>query len=211
MRITCQADIERGVAHLADRDERLRRLAGICGPVPLRLSEPDFAGLASIIVSQQVSKASADAIFGRLTSLVTPLTPENFLAAGETAWKAAGLSGPKQRTLTAISEAVLAGDLPLSQLCGMAPDSAIEQMVAVKGIGPWTAEVYLMFCAGHQDIFPAGDLALQEAIRLGFDLAERPNEKTCRAIADAWTPWRAVAARLLWRYYGVVRREAAPV
>jgi DNA-3-methyladenine glycosylase II len=87
----------------------------------------------------------------------------------------------------------------------------LEQLVAIKGIGPWTGEVYLMFCAGHRDIFPAGDLALQEAVRLAFGLDERPNEKQCREISKNWKPWRAVAARMLWEYYSTVKRDATPL
>ena len=131
--------------------------------------------------------------------------------AGERAWIAAGLSRPKQRTLAAISAAVLDEGLDLGGLCDTAPEKAMERLVAIKGIGPWTAEVYLMFCAGHRDIFPAGDLALQEAIRLGFEMAERPDDKAARAIAERWMPWRSVAARILWNYYGTLKRDAAPV
>jgi len=210
MRIANQGDIEEGVAYLVRRDRRLKNMLKPCGQIPLRLSEPGFAGLASIIVSQQVSKASADAIFGRLKALVDPLTPDEFLGKGEKAWIEAGLSRPKQRTLCAISEAVLDGQIDLHGLCEFEPQMALEQLVAIKGIGPWTGEVYLMFCAGHRDIFPAGDLAIQEAVRLSHGMEIRPSEKQCRELAEAWSPWRAVAARMLWEYYSTVKRDAAP-
>lgn len=211
MRITNQADIDAGVNHLASECGVMRTMAGQVGQVPLRLSTPDFAGLASIIVSQQVSKASADAIFGRLKAAIDPLTAEGFLSAGEETWISAGLSRPKQRTIAAIAMAISEGSIDLGGLCDMPVEAAMEELVAIKGIGPWTAEVYLMFCAGHPDVFPAGDLALQEAIRLGFDLKDRPDDKHARLLAERWQPWRAVAARVLWAYYGKLRRQASPV
>lgn len=211
MRIREQRDIEEGVRHLVAGCAIMRGMASQCQTIPLRLSTADFAGLAAIIVSQQVSKASADAIFGRLRAQVDPLTAENFLAAGYEAWVKAGLSRPKQRTLGAIAETMSKGDLDPGVLGDLDPETAMGKLVAIKGIGPWTAEVYLLFCAGHADIFPAGDLALQEAIRLGTGMAERPGEKEAREFAQRWTPWRSVAARVLWSYYAVVKRDAAPV
>jgi len=211
LRIASQSDIEEGTRYLVKICPQIKLMRQQCGTIPLRLSTPDFEGLAAIIVSQQVSKASATAIFGRLRDHINPLTPHGFLTAGEDIWIAAGLSRPKQRTLAAISTAVLEDGLDLDGLCDAAPENAMEQLIAIKGIGPWTAEVYLMFCAGHRDIFPAGDLALQEAIRLGFAMDERPDGKSTRAIAERWTPWRSVAARILWDYYGTIKRDAAPV
>lgn len=211
MRIRGQADIDEGVAHLAKVCNVMRAMAAEVGEVPLRLSTPDFAGLAAIIVSQQVSRASADAIFGRLTASVQPLTAERFLEAGEAEWRAAGLSRPKQRTLSAIATAVGGGSLHLGELCDLPVETAMENLTAIKGVGTWTAEVYLMFCAGHRDVFPAGDLALQEAIRIGLALDVRPGDKHLREIAERWQPWRAVAARVLWAYYGTVKRDAIPV
>ncbi|MCB1386066.1 MAG: DNA-3-methyladenine glycosylase 2 family protein [Nitratireductor sp.] len=211
-RIRTSRDIATGKRHLRKACSSMAAMLEVCPAIPLRLTQPGFAGLASIIVSQQVSKASADAIFGRLRAAVDPLDAAGYLSAGETAWIAAGLSRPKQRTLTAISEAVLSGALDLDALCELPPETAIERMTAIKGIGPWTAEVYLMFCAGHRDVFPAGDLALQEAIRLADGLETRPTEKESRLRAEAWAPWRSVAARILWAYYAVEkRREAVPV
>ncbi len=211
MRITCQDDLNRGVDYLKHSDPRLQPLFAELDRIPLRLGNAGFTGLAEIIVSQQVSKASADAIFGRLCTMVDPLTPSAFLNAGEDTWRAAGLSRPKQSTLVAVGQAIENGHLDLETLCALGMDDAIAQMTTIKGIGPWTAEVYLMFCAGHADVFPAGDLALQEAIRLGFGLDERPSEKDCRGIAGDWAPWRSVAARVLWAYYGKRKRQAMPI
>lgn len=210
MRITCEQDVNRGLSALGRKDPRLAAMAGQCGPVPLRLSEPGFSGMASIVVSQQVSRASADAIYGRLRSIIDPLEAASFLAAGEDAWRAAGLSRPKQRTLVNVAEAVAAGTIDLGAICNREADEAIAELTSVKGIGPWTAEIYLLFCAGHADIFPAGDLALQEAIRIGYGMTERPGEKKVREIAASWSPWRGVAARLLWDFYRVMRQDGMP-
>lgn len=209
-RIVSQADIDEGTAYLRQRCNVMEAMLRACPEIPLRLSAPGFEGLASIIVSQQVSKASADAIFTRLKQAIDPLEAETFLAAGEEGWRSAGLSRPKQRTLAAVSEAVLDKRIDLDDLHHLAPDEARTRLVALHGIGPWTAEVYLMFCAGHADIFPAGDLALQEAIRMGFKSRKRPDEKTASKRALKWAPWRSVAARILWAYYGSLRRDATP-
>jgi DNA-3-methyladenine glycosylase II len=180
------------------------------GEVPLRLTEPGFESLASIIVSQQVSRASADAIFGRLTRLVDPLTPDGLLSAGEAVFREAGLSRPKQKTLLAIAGAVADG-LDLHHLCGLEAGDAVGRMTAISGIGPWTAECYLLFSAGHPDVFPARDVALQAAVGHAFGLESRPGEKALIALAESWMPWRGVASRLFWAYYREWKgREAAP-
>lgn len=205
-------DIEEGLEYLGKNDPRLLPIIEAVDEVPLRLSEPGFKGFASIIVSQQVSKASAAAIFGRLCEHVTPFTAENYLAIGEEGWRIVGLSRPKQRTFVIVCEAILAGQLNLTALCDLPAETALKQLTALKGIGPWTAEVYLLFCAGHPDIFPAGDLALQEAVRVAFGMSERPNDKELRAITKKWSPWQGVAARLFWSYYAHLRdgRDATP-
>lgn len=199
------------MTHLVGQHLFFENLVPFCGPIPLRLSTADFRGIAAIIVSQQVSKASATAIFNRLQMSIDPLTAEAFIGAGETVWREAGLSGPKQRTLKAIAEAECAGDIELGGLCDLSATEAEARMTSIRGIGPWTAEIYLMFCAGHPDIFPAGDLALQEAIRLAMKLDNRPGEKACRVISSDWTPFRSVAARILWDYYRVIKGDAMPV
>ena len=213
MRISCMQDIAGGLEVLAANDPRLAPVLARSGEVPLRLSTPDFAGLASIIVSQQVSRASASAIFGRLETLVKPLDAPTFLAANEELLREVGLSRPKQRALTNAAAAVDDGRLDLTGLCELPHDEAIASMTAVKGIGPWTAEIYLLFCAGHADIFPAGDLALQEAVRHALGLKERPADKQLREIAEIWSPWRGVAARLFWAYYRAIKdgRDGMPV
>jgi DNA-3-methyladenine glycosylase II len=209
-RIATLDDISQGLDALCMLDPRLEKVRGMAGEVPLRLSEPGFRSLASIIVSQQVSRASADAIFGRLTKLVDPLTPQAILAAGEDIFRQAGLSRPKQRGLVAVAQAVADG-LDLDHLCLLDAAEAIAAMTQVPGIGPWTAEVYLLFAAGHPDIFPAKDVALQSAVGHALGIDPRPPEKTLIQLAESWSPWRGVASRLFWAYYRETRgRDAAP-
>lgn len=209
-RIRSIDDISDGLDELCLIDPRLVDVRAAAGEVPLRLTEPGFESLASIIVSQQVSRASADAIFGRLTRLVDPLTPEGLLCAGEAVFREAGLSRPKQKTLLAIAAAVADG-LDLHHLCGLEAGDAVGRMTAISGIGPWTAECYLLFSAGHPDVFPARDVALQAAVGHAFGLESRPGEKALIALAESWTPWRGVASRLFWAYYREWKgREAAP-
>lgn len=209
-RIVVAEDIAAGLDALCAADPRLEKVRAMAGEVPLRLSEPGFRSLASIVVSQQVSRASADAIFGRLTRLLDPLTHEAVLAAGEEVFREAGLSRPKQRGLLAAAQAVADG-LDLHHLCTLDAGKAIAALTRVPGIGPWTAEVYLLFAAGHPDIFPARDVALQSAVGHALGIEPRPPEKALIAIAESWSPWRGVASRLFWAYYRETRgREAAP-
>ena len=209
-RIETLEHVEEGLQALVRIDPRLAQVVAQAGEVPLRLSPPGFASLVSIIVSQQVSRASADAILGRLTKLVDPLSAEGILAAGEDVFRAAGLSRPKQKTLLAIAQAVRDG-LDLDHLCLLDADDAMARLTALHGVGPWTAEIYLMFSAGHPDIFPAHDVALQSAVGHALGIDPRPPAKELYRLAESWTPWRAVAARLFWAYYrGLRGREAAP-
>ena len=209
-RIRSMNDISDGLDQLCVIDPRLVDVRAAAGEVPLRLTEPGFESLASIIVSQQVSRASADAIFGRLTRLVDPLTPQGLLTAGEDMFREAGLSRPKQKTLLAIARAVADG-LDLHHLCGLEAGDAVGRMTSISGIGPWTAECYLLFSAGHPDVFPARDVALQAAVGHAFGLESRPGEKALIALAESWTPLRGVASRLFWAYYREWKgREAAP-
>lgn len=210
--IRSENDIQAALAQLQQADPRLSRVVEIAGAVPLRLSTPGLPGLCATIVAQQVSKASADAIFARLAAAVDLTDPQAILHAGEETFRAAGLSRPKQRTLLAIAAAIAEGRLDFTRIAAAEPGAAIAEMTAVHGIGVWTAECHLLFAHGHPDIFPAGDLALQIAVAHAFALAERPKEKALRALVEPWSPHRAVAARLFWAYYhAVTRREAAPV
>lgn len=209
-RISSDSDIDEALDALVGVDPRLAAVRAAAGDIPLRLSSPGFSSLVSIVVSQQVSRASADAILGRLVSLIAPLTPDTVLAADPDLFRQAGLSRPKQATMLALSQAVRGG-LDLDGLCEREAEAAIEELTVVPGIGRWTAEVYLLACAGHPDVFPARDVALQSAVGAALSIDPRPGEKALISIAESWAPWRAVAARLFWAYYRHLKgREAAP-
>jgi DNA-3-methyladenine glycosylase II len=188
--------------------EIVETLIAIGGHPPLRRREPGFAGLAAIIVSQQVSVASASAIFGRLESRVAPLEAARLAEATEEDLRACGLSSPKIRALRALAHAVAEGGLDLAGLAALAAEDAHKALVAVKGVGPWTADIFLLFCLGHPDAFPAGDLALQEAAKLALKLRRRPDAARLERIAERWRPWRGVAARMLWAYYRRVKQRS---
>lgn len=211
-RIVTTDDIDEGLEALCRADPRLLDVRAFAGAVPLRLTPPGFASLVQIIVGQQVSRASAVAIFGRLAKLADPLVPEVLLAGGEELYRAAGLSRPKMRALDALSRAVLDGGLDVEALSDLDADEAIARLTAVPGIGPWTAECYLLFAVGHPDVFPARDVALQSAVGHGLGLGARPGEKALAALAESWSPWRAVASRLFWAYYARMKgKEAVPL
>ncbi len=211
-RIDSALDVEAGLAALAKADSRLAKAIDVAGPVPLRRKPPGYAALAEIIMSQMVSKASANALWTKLEAAAGDINPEAILRLSPEAHRAAGLSKAKAETLCRVSEALLAGDLDLEELCAVDVDQAIAAMTAIKGVGPWTAEVYLLFCAGHPDVFPAGDVALQNAAAEILGLDARPQPKALYRLTEQWSPWRGVAARLLWAYYAsVMRRDATPL
>ena len=210
-RVETADDIARGLDALVLMDRRLETVRAAAGVVPLRRSPAGFHSLASVIVSQQVSRASADAIFGRLCRLADPLTPDAILTANENAMAGAGLSRAKQRALVALASAVREKAVNLDVLGELPAEQAVAALTGMPGVGPWTAQVYLLVAAGHADIFPAGDIALQAAVAHAFGLESRPNAEKLARIAESWSPWRAVAARLFWAYYREMRGwEAAP-
>ena len=189
-------DIRQGADWLAQKEPRFAIALEQTGPLPLRLKPPGFRGLVEIIVSQQVSVASADAIRARLAS--ADLTNEAaVIKAGEAGLCAAGLSRPKARYVRGLAEA----GVDYHALLLMPDEEAVATLTALKGIGPWTAQIYVMFCMGRADMFPPGDLALQEAARGLFDLPQRPIPETLAKMAENWSPWRSVAARALFAYY----------
>ncbi|MBC7284510.1 DNA-3-methyladenine glycosylase [Hoeflea sp.] len=211
-RIDSADDIAEGLLALAQCDARLAHAITVAGPVPLRRKQPGFAALAEIILSQMVSKASANALWRKLELAAGEISPAAVLSLPPEALRTAGLSRAKAETLQRIGEAVLAGELDLEQLCALDGPEAIGAMTAIKGVGPWTAEVYLLFCAGHPDIFPSGDVALQSAAAHVLGLDVRPRSGAMAELARPWSPWRGVAARLLWAYYAkVMRRDATPL
>jgi DNA-3-methyladenine glycosylase II len=210
--IHTEADIDKGLAALARAEPRFAKLVATAGRPPLRRRPGGFAGLAAIIISQQLSTASAGAIWGRLAAAFDPFEPKAILRARPARLARIGLSGAKIRTLKAITRAVERKELVLDTLADLDADVAHAALTAIHGIGPWTADIYLLSCLGHADAWPAGDLALQEAARIAFGLRARPTTKDMGPLAEPWRPWRSVAARVLWTYYRTVKgREGAPV
>ena len=206
--IDSESALEEAVARLIALDpEIVGKLIEIGGAPPLRRQAPGFAGLAGIIVSQQVSTASANAIFKRVETILAPLSPQSLIEADDDKLRSCGLSSPKMRALRALAEAVARDGLDLTALGAFVAEEAHRALVAVKGIGPWTADIFLLFCLGHPDAFPASDLALQEAAKLALGLKERPDARRLEEIAERWRPLRGIAARMLWAYYRVARQR----
>lgn len=193
-------DISEGMGWLGARDSRFADAYALTGPLPLRRKPEGFAELLSAIVSQQVSVASARAIWARVEAAGL-ITPEAVRRASEDDLRACGLSRPKMRYARALAESTI----DLAALRDMPNENVIAQLVEIPGIGRWTAEIYAMFSLGRADVFAHNDLALQEGARLLLNLPSRPNERQMQALALDWSPWRAVAARLLWAYYRVAK------
>jgi len=210
--IRTEGDLEAALAALTQADPRFGTLIAQAGRPPLRRRTDGFAGLAATVVSQQLSTASAGAIWGRLAAAFDPVSPEAIIKARAAKLARTGLSRPKIKALKEIARAVAGGKLPLAGLGDLPADEAHAALTAVHGIGPWTADIYLLSCLGHADAWPAGDLALQESARLAFGLRTRPTAKEMGPLAEPWRPLRAVAARVLWTYYRAVKgRDGAPV
>lgn len=205
--ICCQEDVDAAVPALIALDPALKPIAQAVGRVPLRLREPGFEGLVRIINSQQISVASANAIWVRLEALVGNFHPEAVQAHSDEALLGAGLSRPKLKTLRALTQTCLAG-LNVETLAELPAKEARASLTAIHGIGPWTADIFLMFCAGHPDIFPVGDVGLQNIAQDILKLRKRPTEKRLTVLARRWRPHRSVAARLLWAYYGLQRAKS---
>ncbi len=196
------ADLQTGAAWLAAREPRFAPVLAATGPLPLRLKPPGFAALMEIIVSQQVSVASANAIRARLAAAGLG-DAAAIRAVDEPALTAAGLSRPKARYVSALAHA----GIDFDALGKMTNAGAEAALIAQKGIGPWTAQIYVMFALGRADGFAPGDLALQEAARVVFDLPQRPTADQLAAMAQNWSPWRSVAARALFAYYRVLKNR----
>jgi DNA-3-methyladenine glycosylase II len=206
--IESEDDLLEAVEGLQRECEVMRRVVPVSGTPPMRRSLAGFDGLLRIIVDQQVSVAAGKAIWTKFCLNFPERSPASLLSADDALLRGSGLSGPKIRAIRAIATAIDEGLLDLDALGTMEADAAKALMTRVKGIGPWTADIYLMFCLGHADAFAPGDLALQEAIRLAFRLDERPTDREAGLIAERWRPWRAVAARILWGYYHVEKKRA---
>ncbi|MEO6394424.1 MAG: DNA-3-methyladenine glycosylase 2 family protein [Devosia sp.] len=199
--------LARHLRALGRRDPLLKGVAKVAGPVAIRKSEAGFSGLARVICGQQLSVQSAQAIWSRFAAIEAALDPAGYLRLEEARVRASGFSMGKFRTVRAVAEAIVDGALDLEAIGQMPSDEAVAALVRHRGIGPWTAEIYLMFCVGHPDIFPAGDLALQKAVGHGLGMERPPNTKELVALAEAWAPHRHAAALLFWRYYAAVLRK----
>jgi DNA-3-methyladenine glycosylase II len=200
--IQTAADLHEGIRALRRKCKVMRQVHDVVGLPPMRLREPGFEGLARIIVGQQVSVASADAIWSRFALAIQPMSVERLRLISDDALRAVGMSRPKIRTFRAIAEA---SSLDFAGLTAIADDEVHSALTSISGIGPWTADVYLLFCLGRADAFAAGDLALQVAAQHAFGLERRPAPMELLGLAESWRPWRGVAARLLWTYYRSVR------
>ena len=209
--IHTEADLDAAIAALIALDPRWRVVLERAGKPPLRRREGGFAGLAQIIMGQQVSTASAAAIYGRLVAIGDPFDHTSVLRARRDKLARVGLSGAKIKTLKTIAKAIERGEIDLASLVDRPADEAHAALVALHGIGPWTADLYLLACIGHADAWPAGDLALQEGARMAFGLPKRPTTKEMGSLAERWRPYRAVAARLLWTYYRAMKNREGVV
>ena len=198
--IETDADVEEGIAWLSKAEPRFAEAYTQTGPLPLRRRKGGFQALLNTICAQQLSVAAADSVWRKLCAAKAN-SPKRFMELGDEELRACGLSRPKIKYARALAEA----GINYRRLSTMPEDEAIATLTAVKGIGVWTAEIYLMFSVGRADVIACGDLALQESARIIFGLDDRPTDKELRALAEAWSPWRAVAARLLWAYYRVAK------
>jgi DNA-3-methyladenine glycosylase II len=201
-----EASLLLGVEALAAVDPDLAGIFDRHGAPPLWAREPGFDTLVRIILEQQVSLGSAVAALGRLRAALgiddtVALTPRAVIELGEEAMRTAGLTRQKARYLTALAEDVASGRLDLAAVAAAADDDARSALMTVAGIGRWTADIYLLMALGRPDVWPDGDLALAAAMRRAKGLATLPIREEQRAIAEAWRPWRAVAARILWHAY----------
>lgn len=196
--IVGDACVAEGAEWLARKEPRFAHALDLTGPLPLRLRKDGFAALLDAIISQQVSVASAAAIAARMKA-AGMTGPRKIAAASDEDLRACGLSRQKMRYARELANS----GIRFPRLRERPTEEVVETLVQVPGIGLWTAEIYAMFCLGRADVFAPGDLALQEAARVLFDLEERPKERELRGMAEDWSPWRSVAARILWAYYRV--------
>jgi len=196
-----RATLKQAVAELAQRDADLARIVSEYGAPPLWQRDQGFPTLIHIILEQQVSLASARAAFGRLQGLVDTLTPESFLGLSDAQLRLAGFSRQKTRYGRALANAVTGGHLNLAALDSLTDEEARDQLTRVKGIGSWTADIYLLMALRRPDVWPSGDLALEIAMQRVKGWTSRPTPAQAGQTIERWRPWRAIAARLLWQFY----------
>ncbi|NVN89123.1 MAG: DNA-3-methyladenine glycosylase 2 family protein [Desulfuromonadales bacterium] len=200
-RCLCEQTLESAVRELSQRDRMLDAIVHSCGPPPLWGRDADFSTLIRIILEQQVSLASAKAAFNRLLSSVDSLAPERFLLLDDETLKSIGFSRQKSGYGRNLARAIVEGDLELDALQGMDDEQVRRKLTAIKGIGTWTADIFLLMALRRPDIWPMGDLALAIAIQHLTERDNRPTQEEIDRLSELWKPWRAVAARLLWHYY----------
>jgi DNA-3-methyladenine glycosylase II len=205
--LNSQADLEDAIRALLKLDPRLQPVFAAAGMPALRRREPGFVGLAHIVCGQQLSTASASAIWTRLSAAFDPFDHEALRRARADRLGRLGLSAAKIKTLKNLAREISAERLNLDVLAEEDADAAHHTLVSLHGIGPWTADVYLLFCLGHGDAWPAGDLAVQEAVKIGLGLKARPTVKEMASIAEPWRPMRGAAAHLWWSYYRAIKKR----
>jgi DNA-3-methyladenine glycosylase II len=205
--LNTQDDLEEAIGVLVKQDPRLKPILERAGMPSLRRREPGFVGLAHIVCGQQLSTASAGAIWDRLCKAFDPFDHDAVRRARTDRLGRLGLSAAKIKTLKNLARELNAERLNLDVLAEEDADAAHHSLIALHGIGPWTADVYLLFCLGHGDAWPAGDLAVQEAIKIGLDLRARPTAKQMTPLAEPWRPLRGAAAHLWWSYYRAIKKR----
>lgn len=209
--IADENDLAYGLEQLIQIDPNFKIIAEKAGRLPLRKIAAGFEGLSSVIVSQMVSRASADAIWMRLTTALVDFSPQAYITLTEADARRFGLSGAKHATLSRLASALIDLSLDLQGLEKMDGVHARQSLQSVKGIGPWTSDVYLLFALGHPDVFPVGDVAIQAAYAHAHSKPVRPSASELSEIAANWQPWRSIAARALWAYYGAVMNRSSAI
>ena len=205
--IDSQAVLDRQLESLVDADPRLAPVLAHAGEVLPRREPGGFAGMARIVNAQMLSVESAAAIHERFVALFETPSAAALAGIADMDMRKAGLSGAKIAALRALADAELSGSLDYAGLARLPANEAIVRLTSIRGIGRWSAEIYLLFSTGHPDILPAGDLALRKGAHWALGLVETPSEKHLRVLAEAWSPWRGAAAHLLWRHYALTRKR----
>jgi DNA-3-methyladenine glycosylase II len=205
--LNTQADLDRAIHALVEQDPRLKPVLKRAGMPALRRRDPGYAGLAAIVCGQQLSTASAAAIWARVSAAFDPFHHDALRRARAERLGRLGLSAAKIKTLKNLARELAAERLNLEVLANEEADAAHNTLTALHGIGPWTADVYLLFCLGHGDAWPAGDLAVQEAVKIGLGLTTRPTAKEMAPLAEPWRPMRGAAAYLWWTYYRALKKR----
>lgn len=206
--MTTTADLRRHLGILRRRDKKLSDAIRLAGYPDSRLMQPGFGTLIRIIIDQQVSAASGRAIWNKLAEAArNDISPKRLLTMGEPGLRACGFSGQKARYSLGVAEATAGGDLNFDALLQMDDDAVRGKLTALKGIGPWSADIYLMFGLGRPNIWPVGDLALQYAAKAMLGLRTRPSPERLEKIGETWTPYRSSVALMLWRYWHHVSQK----